>query len=450
MQRRKVYSLFITLVLLTGSVWAQQPTKKDKNQTATQASAPTGPVTGSGTPGHLAAWGGVSGSNTYVLTDSNIFTDKFGKIGIGTTAPTSLLTVQGMIETTLGGIKFPDGTVQTSSAAGALFTVNHDATLTGDGTAASPLGLTLPIIIGPTSGPPNGGEGLIQLTSEIVTGTALRAKAGTGGSAIQATGGTGILFAGGAGLVAFGGGTIDLGTAGTGGPGVNANGGNGVGAGNSAGNGITATAGVGFGGAANGRAGRFFGSVSIENLPFPGIPGNLAVAGTLSKGAGTFKIDHPLDPENKYLYHSFVESPDMMNIYNGNVTTDDSGAAVVTLPDYFEALNRDFRYQLTVIGTFAQAIVAEKVKDNRFTIKTNAPNVEVSWQVTGVRHDAFANKNRIQVEVEKTDQERGFYLHPDAFNQPDEKSVTWAIDPEGMKQRRQAVEPMRKAKPEQR
>jgi hypothetical protein len=44
--------------------------------------------------------------------------------------------------------------------------------------------------------------------------------------------------------------------------------------------------------------------------------GNLGVTGTVSKGGGSFKIDHPLDPENKYLSHSFVESPDMKNIYD--------------------------------------------------------------------------------------------------------------------------------------
>lgn len=73
--------------------------------------------------------------------------------------------------------------------------------------------------------------------------------------------------------------------------------------------------------------------------------GRVAVLGTLSKGGGSFKIDHPLDPANKTLSHSFVESPDMLNIYNGNVTTDADGFATVTLPDWFEALNRDFRYQ---------------------------------------------------------------------------------------------------------
>lgn len=87
------------------------------------------------------------------------------------------------------------------------------------------------------------------------------------------------------------------------------------------------------------------------------LEGNLTIMGSVAKGSGTFKIDHPLDPENKYLYHSFVESPDMMNVYNGNATTDAEGNATITLPDYFEALNMDYRYQLMPIGQFAQAII---------------------------------------------------------------------------------------------
>ena len=99
---------------------------------------------------------------------------------------------------------------------------------------------------------------------------------------------------------------------------------------------------------------------------------------------------------------------------------------------HFKALNNDFRYQLTVIGTFAQAIVAPEIKDNRFTIKTSAPSIKVSWMVTGIRRDAFANKYRIPTEEAKPERERGFYLHPKAFNQPAEKSVEWARYPETM------------------
>ena len=157
--------------------------------------------------------------------------------------------------------------------------------------------------------------------------------------------------------------------------------------------------------------------------------GNLTVLGNVSKGGGSFKIDHPLDPANKYLSHSFVESPDMMNVYNGNITTDKHGLATVVLPGYFGALNRDFRYQLTVIGQFAQAIVAEEIENNRFVIRTSKPGVRVSWQVTGIRQDAYANADRIPVEEDKPPKERGLYLHPEVFGQPADKSVTAAVKP---------------------
>ena len=123
------------------------------------------------------------------------------------------------------------------------------------------------------------------------------------------------------------------------------------------------------------------------------------------------------------LYHSFVESPDMMNVYNGNVVTDKHGMATVVLPEYFEALNRDFRYQLTVVGQFAQAIVAKKVDHNRFVIRTSKPNVEVSWRVTGIRQDAYANAHRIEVEEDKPQQEQGHYLHPELFGALPEQAV---------------------------
>ena len=143
--------------------------------------------------------------------------------------------------------------------------------------------------------------------------------------------------------------------------------------------------------------------------------GNVNVTGTLSKGGGSFKIDHPLDPANKYLYHSFVESPDMMNIYNGNVTLDANGEAWVELPAYFEALNKDFRYQLTCIGGFPPVYIAQEITGNRFKIAGGSPGMKVSWQVTGIRHDPFAEAHRIEVEVEKTGKERGKYIHPKEY-----------------------------------
>jgi hypothetical protein len=156
--------------------------------------------------------------------------------------------------------------------------------------------------------------------------------------------------------------------------------------------------------------------------------GNVTVTGNLSKGGGSFQIDHPLDPLDKYLFHSFVESPDMMNIYNGNVKTDAKGYSTVTLPNWFETLNRDFRYQLTVIDEgdgdgFAQAKIVSGVKDNSFVIRTSVPLTTVSWQVTGIRHDRYADAHRIQVEVDKTPAERGKYIHPEVYGLPREVGI---------------------------
>jgi hypothetical protein len=147
--------------------------------------------------------------------------------------------------------------------------------------------------------------------------------------------------------------------------------------------------------------------------------GSVTVAGNLSKSSGSFQIDHPLDPSHKYLYHSFVESPDMMNIYNGMIILDANGQAAVTLPDWFESLNQDFRYQLTAVGAPGPNLhVAEKIRNNAFTIAGGQPGMEVSWQVTGVRHDAWANAHRIPVEADKPASEQGSYIHPELFGAP--------------------------------
>jgi hypothetical protein len=152
--------------------------------------------------------------------------------------------------------------------------------------------------------------------------------------------------------------------------------------------------------------------------------GSVRVNGTLSKSAGSFRIDHPLDPENKYLCHSFVESPDMMNIYNGNVTLDARGEATIEMPDWFSALNRDFRYQLTAIGAPSPNVyVAEEINDNRFRIAGGAPGGKISWQVTGIRHDRYADAHRIPVEEEKPANERGLFIHPDLWGQPPERGI---------------------------
>ncbi len=181
----------------------------------------------------------------------------------------------------------------------------------------------------------------------------------------------------------------------------------------------TATSGIGIVGIANAGTGAA-GVYGASSEGFAGyFLGKVNVAGTLYKGGGAFKIDHPMDPTNKYLQHSFVESPDMMNVYNGNVALDANGEAWVTMPEWFEALNRDFRYQLTPLGAPGPNLyVAAKVSGNTFKIAGGVPGGEVSWQVTGIRQDAFANANRIVVEVDKPEDERGTFMHAEAFGQP--------------------------------
>lgn len=250
-------------------------------------------------------------------------------------------------------------------------------------------------------------------------------SAGGGGNGVVATGGTGNTSPNsGAGVLSFGG---------QGKSGVITYGGDGSGGGILATGGISNSGEGGVGGlfkggdSTSGRGGFGIvvnpGSGSTGSNSAAVFNGNVSVNGTLSKFGGSFKIDHPLDPTNKYLYHSFVESPDMMNVYNGNITTDEHGEAIVRLPDYFEVLNRDYRYQLTVIGQFAQAIVAEEIKHNQFKIKTDKRDVKVSWQVTGIRQDAYANAHRIPVEEEKPREDRGSYLYPQGFGAPMKKNV---------------------------
>jgi trimeric autotransporter adhesin len=188
------------------------------------------------------------------------------------------------------------------------------------------------------------------------------------------------------------------------------------------GDGIDAIAGTGScSGCSNGLAGSFSGNVNIA--------GNLSVSGTKS-----FKIDHPLDPANKYLYHAALESSEVLNLYSGNATLDTNGEATVQLPDWFEALNRDFRYQLTAIGAAAPGLhIAQEIQNHSFRIAGGAAAMKVSWQVTAVRQDAWEKAHPMVVEVPKPPRERGYYINPELFGAPAEKNIDWAHMPEVMK-----------------
>ncbi len=147
------------------------------------------------------------------------------------------------------------------------------------------------------------------------------------------------------------------------------------------------------------------------------------VPGALDAAATGLRIDHPADPANKYLVLSSVQSSEMMNIFTGNVVTDELGLATVQLPDWFEAENTDFRYQLTVIGRKAQAWIAEEVGHGQFKVASDATNTKISWQITAVRQDAFAMAHPLVVEQEKAVDERGNYVHPELYGQPINKQI---------------------------
>jgi hypothetical protein len=154
--------------------------------------------------------------------------------------------------------------------------------------------------------------------------------------------------------------------------------------------------------------------------------GNVRVSGVLTKGGGGFKIDHPLDQANRYLTHSFVESPEMKNLYDGVASLDADGQVIVELPDWFEALNETFRYQLTPIGRPAPGLhISRTLTGNRFSIAGGEPRMDVCWQVTGVRRDAWARANPLAVEEDKAPAEQGRYLHPQVHGQPAERGIAW-------------------------
>jgi hypothetical protein len=159
--------------------------------------------------------------------------------------------------------------------------------------------------------------------------------------------------------------------------------------------------------------------------------GKVQVTGSLIKTGGGFQIDHPADPAGMYLNHSFVESSERKNVYDGVAVLDRRGEATVRLPRWVEAVNRDFRYQLTPIGGPAPDLhVASPLARGRFRIAGGRRGQRVSWQLTGVRKDAWARANPVQVEERKAGVERGTYLHPALHGQPESRNVERVRDPE--------------------
>jgi hypothetical protein len=388
-------------------------------------------VTGSGAAGDIAKFTGANTiSNSIIIENAN-------KIGIGTSAPTSKLTVQGNASNPIiFGKNLGTGPGVRGESVGGFGIIGKSARTGVQGLSTGSVGTGV-------WGDCAADTGVYGSTS---TGKGVRGHASNSqgiGVYGDSPGGYGVQGNSPGGTAVYGNGILGVyGQGNSGGSGVYGNSNSGVGVyGQSTGSdGVfgTSTNGTGVHGMANGvgvfgEAGSYGviarGSVGIYAAPTTGntiaglFGGDVQVQGNLTKSSGSFKIDHPLDPANKYLYHSFVESPDMKNIYDGTVALDGKGEAVVSMPEYFSALNQDFRYQLTAIGKAAPNLhVARKMADNKFKIAGGKPGMEVSWQVTGIRHDAYAQDHRIAVEQDKG-KERGYYIYPAGFNEPREKSV---------------------------
>ncbi len=154
--------------------------------------------------------------------------------------------------------------------------------------------------------------------------------------------------------------------------------------------------------------------------------GDVRITGTLNPTTAAVQIDYPLDPANKYINHSLVQSQEMLNVYSGNVILDSHGSTWVELPEWFETMNQGFRYQLTAIGAPGPNLyVAEEILGNRFRIAGGESGMKVSWQVTGTRSDPYAEAHRIPVVQEKPAREMGTYLHPELYGQPETMAVDY-------------------------
>lgn len=142
--------------------------------------------------------------------------------------------------------------------------------------------------------------------------------------------------------------------------------------------------------------------------------GSVSISGSLTKAGGGFRIDHPREPARKYLNHSFVESSERKNVYDGVAFLDNNGEGTIEFPSWFEMVNQDFRYQVTAIGGPAPNLhIAHKVRAGRLKISGGVPGMEVSWQVTGIRRDAWAQAHPLIVEEDKSKQKQNQYLHPE-------------------------------------
>lgn len=153
--------------------------------------------------------------------------------------------------------------------------------------------------------------------------------------------------------------------------------------------------------------------------------GNVGASGTKP-----FMIDHPQDPGNKFLRHFAMESPEVLNLYRGNITLDGNGEATVTLPDYFDAININCSYQLTGIGSQSNLYIKREISGQTFEIAGGAPGQKVSWVVYAERNDPYLQyfPKEKDVVINKTGDEVGKYLIPELYGQPKESGLFYKFE----------------------
>jgi len=116
----------------------------------------------------------------------------------------------------------------------------------------------------------------------------------------------------------------------------------------------------------------------------------------------------------------------VLNIYRGNIVLDANGKAVIDMPSYFDAINKDFSYILTAIGAPAPGIyVSKELENGRFEIAGGNAGQKISWQVTAQRNDLYLQTypERGEPEQMKPENRRGTYLAPELYGQPASKRM---------------------------
>jgi hypothetical protein len=152
--------------------------------------------------------------------------------------------------------------------------------------------------------------------------------------------------------------------------------------------------------------------------------GDVYVSGDINKAACSFLIDHPLDPENKLLRHTCVESPEYLLVYRGRVRLDNRGEVVVAMPEYFGALADEEQATVTLTAVGKPFLTGyDWNADGRSFTAYGDPGREISWVVYADRDDPVVRQLARPVEEEKGPDnkycDRGKLLHPAAYGYPE-------------------------------